>query len=78
MERRKDEQRRPGTVLFGALFALVYAVALAPPVYITLSRQHGMLLSIPASVWYMLLVSAAAIAVTYGLWLLERRRGVLD
>ncbi|SCL25053.1 hypothetical protein GA0074694_4114 [Micromonospora inyonensis] len=63
---------------FGVLFAAVYLVALAPPIYIALSGQHAIVAMVPVSVWYMLLISAAPIAVTYGLWVTERRYGGMD
>ncbi|MFC5675906.1 hypothetical protein [Aeromicrobium endophyticum] len=63
---------------FVALFALIYAIALLPPVYVGLTRQHGLIAAVPVSVWYLLIVSAAAIAATTGLWVAERRRGELD
>lgn len=66
------------TAAFAALFALIYAIALVPPVYLALTREHGLIAAVPVSVWYLLLVSAAAIAVTTGLWVAERRRGELD
>lgn len=64
--------------IFIVLFSAVYLVALAPPIYIALSNQHMKIAAVPASVWYMLLVSAAPIAVTYGLWVVERRQGDED
>jgi len=81
-ERAGSDRRSEGGIRFGALFAalfvLVYAVALLPPVYISLSRQHALIAAVPASIWYLILTSAAPIAVTYGLWLVESRRGALD
>ncbi|GAA1618798.1 hypothetical protein GCM10009789_85760 [Kribbella sancticallisti] len=71
----EDDQRSSAHGVFGALFALVCAIALLPPAYIAFSRQHGLIAAVPASIWYLLLVSAAAIAVTFGL---ERRKGALD
>ena len=82
MERPDNDQGTPDRLRFGVLFAvlftLVYAVALLPPVYITLSRQHALIAAVPASIWYLILASAAPIAVTYGLWLVGSRRGALD
>lgn len=71
-------QSLPENSAFIALFALVNAIALLPPVYIALSNQHGLILGLPISVWYLVLVSAAAIAATTGLWVSECRRGVVD
>lgn len=78
--KRADELRRslPENSAFIALFALVNAIALLPPVYIALSHQHGLVMGVPISVWYLILVSAAAIAATTGLWVSECRRGVVD
>jgi hypothetical protein len=66
------------TAAFAALFALIYAIALLLPVYLALTPDHGVVAALPVSVWYLLLVSAAAIVVTTGLWVAERRRGELD
>lgn len=78
--KRTDMFRRslPENGVFIALFAMVNAIALLPPVYIPLSRQHSLVFGVPMSVWYLILVSAAAIAATTGLWVSECRRGVVD
>jgi hypothetical protein len=67
MERAMNARSSPGVILGEALFGSVYALALLPPVYITLSRQHALIAAVPASVWYLILVSAAGIVATYGL-----------
>jgi hypothetical protein len=74
----KQDQRPAGRPSFGVLFGAVYVLALLPPVYIALTRQHGLLAAVPVSIWYLVLISAAAIAVTYALWVVERRNGAVD
>ena len=68
----------PANSVFIALFALVNAIALLPPVYIAMSHQHGLVIGVPISVWYMIFVSAAAIAAVTGLWGTECRQGAVD
>ena len=68
----------PANSVFIALFALVNAIALLPPVYIAMSHQHGLVIGVPISVWYMIFVSAAAIAAVTGLWVTECRQGAVD
>lgn len=63
---------------FAILFALIYAVALLPPVYIALSKQHALVAAIPGVMWYLLLVSAAGILAACALWATESRQGALD
>lgn len=78
--KRTDMLRQsfPGNGAFIALFVLINTIALFPPLYIALSRQHDLVFGVPISVWYLVLVSAAAIAATTGLWVSECRRGVVD
>jgi len=76
-ERVESDQGADGAFRFGVLYAAIYAVALLPPFYIALSRRHSLIAGIPESIWYLLLVSVAPVAVTYGLWRLENRRGDL-
>lgn len=78
--KRNDMFRRslPANSVFIALFALVNAIALLPPVYIALSHQHGLVVGVPISVWYLVLVSAAAIVAVTGLWVTECRQGAVD
>ncbi|MCJ0948272.1 MULTISPECIES: hypothetical protein [Rhodococcus] len=53
-------------------------IALWPPLYIAMSHQHGLVIGVPISVWYLILVSAAAIAAVTGLWVTECRQGAVD
>lgn len=78
--KRTDMLRRslPENSAFIAVFVLINATALSPPIYIALSRQHALVFGLPISVWYLVLVSAAAIAATTGLWVSECRRGGAD
>ncbi|MEV6013093.1 hypothetical protein AB0M29_40805 [Streptomyces sp. NPDC051976] len=64
--------------LFGVLFLAVYLGALLPPVYTWMSQRHGIVLSLPLSVWYMFGVCIFATAVCAGLYWYEHSRKELD
>lgn len=78
MERVENHKRSLTNLLFGSLFMLIFVLALAPPLYISLSSEHSLFVGVPGSIWYLLLVSAAPILVACGLWRAEGRRGDLD
>ena len=79
MKRTGLFRRSPArNIAFGALFALINMIALWPPLYIAMSHQHGLVIGVPMSVWYLILVSAAAIAAVTGLWVTECRQGAVD
>jgi hypothetical protein len=60
--------------VFSILFALAYANALLPPVYIWASGRHGVLFGLPASVWYMLGICVFATATCAALYAYESSR----
>lgn len=78
IQNNHDNRKNTAQRVLGILFALVYAVALVPTVYIGATQNHEPIAGIPVSIWYMLLVSAAAIALTYALWVVERRQKAMD
>lgn len=61
-------------LVFSILFALAYAMALLPPVYIGASRRHGVVFGLPASIWYMLGVCVFAVATSAALYAYESYR----
>lgn len=74
----RGRPRSPVHLLFGALFGAVYLIALAPPVYIGVTKIHDVVLGLPLSVWYLFLVSGIAVALCAGLYAYESARGELD
>jgi hypothetical protein len=62
---------KPVTWVFGGLFAALYAIAVLPPVYIWMGRQHALVLGAPISMWYTIVTCAAAIGVVAALYVYE-------
>jgi hypothetical protein len=59
---------KPVHWLFGGLFAVIYAVAILPPVYIWMGRQHAFVLGLPISAWYTIVTCAVAIVACTALY----------
>lgn len=70
----RESTASPKRHIFGILFALAYAVALLPPIYIWASGRHGVVFGLPASVWYMLGVCVFAVAICAALYVYESFR----
>jgi hypothetical protein len=69
---------KPKILVFGGLFAIAYSLALLPPVYIWASGRHGIVLGLPASLWYMFGVCIFAVGICGGLYAYELNRKELD
>jgi ABC-type Mn2+/Zn2+ transport system permease subunit len=59
---------KPATRVFWGLFAVIYAAALLPPVYIWMGQQHAFVLGLPISAWYAILTCVVAIIVVAALY----------
>lgn len=64
---------KPTTWLFSGLFAIIYAVAVLPPVYIWMGQQHAFVLGLPISAWYTIVTCTVGIAVCTALYRTEYR-----
>jgi len=68
----------PKAVVFGGLIVVAYVIALAPPIYISLSAVHDVVAGLPVSVWYMFGVCIFAVLTCSALYIYESVRKELD
>jgi hypothetical protein len=68
----------PKAVVFGVLIVMAYVIALAPPIYISLSAVHDVVAGLPVSVWYMFGVCVFAVLTCSALYIYESVRKELD
>lgn len=68
----------PKGVVFGVLIATAYAMALLPPIYISISANHDVVVGLPVSVWYMFGVCIFAVLTCCALYIFESVRKELD
>lgn len=72
------QPRSGARLILAALFGLTFLAALLPPVYIEMTKLHDVVIGLPVSVWYLFLVSGAAVALCAVLYAYESARGELD